>query len=281
MVLLRSQSRVLLSVLAFIALAQASWLDGFNLVKRQNGLLNALDDLDPSSSSDLVPTDKPTASGNDDNDDKPTISTPTPTPSATPSESPTPTPTPSSDPPSTTPTKTPNTSSEDKETPSTTPTTDDSKPTTESKPPTKTTKDVTTTPAVSVITRVSTVSGSVFTQVSSSTDTNAAAKATNEASLTGDGQKSSGGMSPKTKNTVIGVVVGVGGAIILAGLGVVAWRIWGRKKKGDESDDLMSYRGSSATGEKPGTAGAAANPFQSTLENYHNPARNVNASSNF
>lgn len=90
-------------------------------------------------------------------------------------------------------------------------------------------------------------------------------------------------MSAKTKSTVIGVVVGVGGAIVLAGLFVVAWRIWGRKKNEDESDGLMGFRSGSAGHEKPnsGTGNGPANPFQSTLENYHNPARNVNASSNF
>jgi hypothetical protein len=89
-------------------------------------------------------------------------------------------------------------------------------------------------------------------------------------------------MSPKTKSTVIGVVVGVGGAIVLAGLFVVAWRIWGRRKNEDESDGLMGFRSGSAGHEKSNSvSGNAPNPFQSTLENYHNPARNVNASSNF
>lgn len=93
-------------------------------------------------------------------------------------------------------------------------------------------------------------------------------------------------MSTKTKNTVIGVVVGVGGAIVLAGLFVVAWRIWGRKKNEDENDGLMGFTraGSSGGHEKSNSLGggsASANPFQSTLENYHNPAKNVNASSNF
>jgi hypothetical protein len=90
-------------------------------------------------------------------------------------------------------------------------------------------------------------------------------------------------MSPKTKTTVIGVVVGVGGVIVLAGLFVVAWRIWGRKKNEDESDGLMGFRSGSAGHEKSSSVSGngPANPFQSTLENYHNPARNVNASSNF
>jgi hypothetical protein len=93
-------------------------------------------------------------------------------------------------------------------------------------------------------------------------------------------------MSSKTKNTVIGVVVGIGGAAILAGLFVVAWRIWGRKKENDDDDGLMGFRtGSAGQGHEKNNSVSAAgqpNPFQSTLENYHNPARqNVNASSNF
>ena len=95
-------------------------------------------------------------------------------------------------------------------------------------------------------------------------------------------------MSSKTKTTIIGVVVGIGGAIILAGLAIVAWRIWGRKKNEDESDGLMGFRGGSSyghekTGSASATGGPAPNPFQSTLENYHNPAKQtpVNASSNF
>lgn len=87
-------------------------------------------------------------------------------------------------------------------------------------------------------------------------------------------------MSSKTKTTVIGVVVGIGGAILLAGLAVVAWRIWGRKKNSDEGDDLMEYNRPD-TVEKTGSSGGSSNPFQSTLENYHNPAKQVNASSNF
>jgi hypothetical protein len=89
-------------------------------------------------------------------------------------------------------------------------------------------------------------------------------------------------MSSKTKATVIGVVVGIGGAIILGGLLIVAWRIWGRKKNDDDSDGLMGFRTGSGGHEKDNSGNAVApNPFQSTLENYHNPARPVNASSNF
>jgi hypothetical protein len=89
-------------------------------------------------------------------------------------------------------------------------------------------------------------------------------------------------MSTKTRNTVIGVVVGIGGAAILGGLFIVAWRIWGRPKKEDETDGLMGgYHDNNINAEKNGSvSGAAANPFQSTLENYHQPGR-MNPSANF
>lgn len=87
-------------------------------------------------------------------------------------------------------------------------------------------------------------------------------------------------MTPETRNTVIGVVVGVGGAIVLGALAFVAWRIWGRKKQADERDDLMEYPNS--VGEKPDTGNSTSNrtPFQSTLESYHAPTQ-VNTASNF
>jgi hypothetical protein len=93
------------------------------------------------------------------------------------------------------------------------------------------------------------------------------------------GQQESG-MSPQTRNTVIGVVVGVGGAIILGGLALVAWRIWGRKKHQDENDGLMDY--GSAIESKPETGGSLTSrtPFQSTLESYHAPTQ-VNTAANF
>ncbi|KAK3951940.1 hypothetical protein QBC32DRAFT_152745 [Pseudoneurospora amorphoporcata] len=90
--------------------------------------------------------------------------------------------------------------------------------------------------------------------------------------------KSGGGMSTQTRNIVIGVVVGVGGAIVLAGLGIVAWRIWGRKRQSDEADNLMEYNDAG----KPEVGGSMAGrtPFQSTLESYHAPTH-VNQASNF
>lgn len=92
------------------------------------------------------------------------------------------------------------------------------------------------------------------------------------------------GMSTKDRNTIIGVVVGVGGAIALGALGLVAWRIWGRRKNSDENDGLMEYDMAATGMEKPEPGVSAGpgprSPFQSTLENYHQPTQ-VNASSNF
>lgn len=87
-------------------------------------------------------------------------------------------------------------------------------------------------------------------------------------------------MSKQTRDTVIGVVVGVGGAIVLGALAFVAWRIWGRKKGPEENDGLMDY--GSNTGEKPESGGSMTGrtPFQSTLESYHAPTQ-VNTASNF
>jgi hypothetical protein len=95
-------------------------------------------------------------------------------------------------------------------------------------------------------------------------------------------------MSQGTKNIIIGVVGGVGGAIVLGALGFVAWRIWGRKRRAEENDGLMDYHtaGTSAFSSEPkpdasstGTA-PSRSPFQTTLEDYHRPGQ-VNASSNF
>jgi len=96
------------------------------------------------------------------------------------------------------------------------------------------------------------------------------------------------GMSATTRNTIIGVSVGVGGAIILGALAVVFWRLRGRKKQAEEADGLMAYDNTYGQTDKsersssPTTTATSQqrNPFQSTLENYHQPTP-VNPSSNF
>lgn len=87
-------------------------------------------------------------------------------------------------------------------------------------------------------------------------------------------------MSTKTRNTIIGVVVGIGGAILLGGLFIVAWKIWGRNKKEDENDGLMGGYDPVSAGIEKTEGGSAPNPFQSTLEGYHQPGRG-NVSANF
>ncbi|KAL2161286.1 hypothetical protein VTH06DRAFT_8506 [Thermothelomyces fergusii] len=96
----------------------------------------------------------------------------------------------------------------------------------------------------------------------------------------GSDDEPSSGMSTQTRNTVIGVVVGVGGAIVLGGLALVAWRIWGRKKPQEESDGLMDYNSAIESKPDSGGPGAARSPFQSTLESYHAPTQ-VNTAANF
>jgi hypothetical protein len=118
-----------------------------------------------------------------------------------------------------------------------------------------------------------TVDGKLTT--SSYTTTSAASTST---SLLQDSTAKTSGMTSKTKTTIIGVVVGIGGFAIAVGLFVVAWKIWGRKKHEEEGDELMSNIGR----EKESSMGSGpSNPFQSTLDQYHNPTRNLNASSNF
>lgn len=105
-------------------------------------------------------------------------------------------------------------------------------------------------------------------------------KTTETAALNADTSKPTG-MSVKTRNTIIGVVVGVGGAAILGALLLVAFRVWGRKKHAEEADGLMAYNADIVAAEKSprgSSSGGQRNPFQSTLENYHQP---VNASANF
>ena len=79
-------------------------------------------------------------------------------------------------------------------------------------------------------------------------------------------------------------MVGVGGAIVLAALGFVAWRVWGhrRRDRDNDEDDLMSAGTAvgSNTREKAPGSGSTNTPFKSTLDQYHNPG-SVNAASNF
>lgn len=88
----------------------------------------------------------------------------------------------------------------------------------------------------------------------------------------------SGGLSDDNKKIIGGVVGGVGGAILLGGIAIVCWRIWGKKKRVvDDDADLIAGTGS-ALGDKPQNG---SSPFQSNLEQYHNPGGRPNAAANF
>lgn len=140
------------------------------------------------------------------------------------------------------------------------------------------------TTTIEVITSVVTLSGSVITSIASSTIISSfIADPTDDASIPNDNiNNSSGSTETKTKNTIIGVVVGIGGAALLGGLFYMVWRVWGHKKNPEDDNGLMDFQSGSPGQEKISSSGntRSINPFQSTLENYHNPAR-VNASSNF
>lgn len=97
----------------------------------------------------------------------------------------------------------------------------------------------------------------------------------------GEGSSDSSGLSDKTRNTIIGVVVGVGGAIILGGLAVVIYRLRRNRNRGqDDHDDLM-HAGAAVGAHSHENSTASTSPFKSTLDQYHSPGGRVNPSSNF
>lgn len=129
------------------------------------------------------------------------------------------------------------------------------------------------------ITTTQVISGSSIAQ----TITSSATVAATSPSLSSAGSNSgSSGLSTSAKNTIIGVVVGVGGAIVIAGLAFVAWRVWGSKKhdRDHDEDDLMSAGTAVGSNTREKVPGASNTPFKSTLDQYHNPGP-VNAASNF
>ncbi|KAI1502001.1 hypothetical protein F5X99DRAFT_170213 [Biscogniauxia marginata] len=105
-------------------------------------------------------------------------------------------------------------------------------------------------------------------------------------SLAGSSDNNSpSGPDQGTRNTIIGVCVGVGGAIVLAVGGLLFWRLRNKKRNSEESEELVSYGngfGGPGTAEKSEISGPASSrsPFQSTLESYHAPTQ-TNAASNF
>ncbi|KAL8387357.1 hypothetical protein RB595_009963 [Gaeumannomyces hyphopodioides] len=90
------------------------------------------------------------------------------------------------------------------------------------------------------------------------------------------------GMSEDQKKTIIGVVCGIGGAIVLAVVGIVAWRVWGRKRNQEEAEGAFgpSYSPAEKPDQQQPSSQSSRTPFQSTLESYHAPTQ-VNTASNF
>jgi len=86
-------------------------------------------------------------------------------------------------------------------------------------------------------------------------------------------------MSPHTKAIVGGVVGGIGGAVLLGGLAIVAWRLWGKKKREQlPQDDYMESPADSIRREKTGSTA----PFPpNSADSYTNPNGAVNTASNF
>ena len=72
-----------------------------------------------------------------------------------------------------------------------------------------------------------------------------------------NGGSGSSGLSSKSKSIVGGVVGGVGGAILLGGLAIVFWRVWGKNRRSHDGDnDLMDHqpgheKNSSVSGHSP------------------------------
>ena len=128
----------------------------------------------------------------------------------------------------------------------------------------------------STLTNVFTTSGLVAVSTSSSTSRGKATEQNDS-----EGGSGASGLDESQKRIVIGVVVGIGGAILLGGIAVVAWRVWGRKgKAADDDNDLMdSHPGSSGHEKRSSVSGQS--PFRSTLDQYHHQPGPVNTASNF
>ncbi|KAI4190825.1 MAG: hypothetical protein L6R41_000520 [Letrouitia leprolyta] len=124
-------------------------------------------------------------------------------------------------------------------------------------------------------TNVFTTSGLVPVSTSTSASTS---KPSLDTSQSGS---SKSGLDSSQKRIIIGVVVGIGGAILLGGIVVVVWRIWGRKERShDDDNDLMgSHPGSSGHEKRSSISGQS--PFRSTLDQYHNNGGPPNTASNF
>jgi hypothetical protein len=98
----------------------------------------------------------------------------------------------------------------------------------------------------------------------------------------GNGGGDGGGLSDSNKKIIGGVVGGVGGAILLGGIAIVLWRMYGHKNRvADDDDDLVANTGAALGDKQPPPYSSGNTPFQSNLEQYHNPGGRPNAAANF
>ena len=148
-----------------------------------------------------------------------------------------------------------------------------------------------------IVTTIVSTSGSVtLSMTSTSSRVIAAALASTTSSgapgLNGaNGGSGSSGLSPRTKSVVGGVVGGVGGAILLGGLAIVFWRVWGKNRRSHSNElvDSQPEKSSSVSGQSPFVSQLFSTILvmeshwriqRSTLDQYHNPGP-VNTASNF
>jgi len=91
----------------------------------------------------------------------------------------------------------------------------------------------------------------------------------------GNSGSSGGGLSASSKQIVGGVVGGIGGAILLGGLALVAWRMWGRRRANGprmDDDDIM--------GPQPHES-LMTEKNEPPLARYHGGGGQINTASNF
>jgi len=85
------------------------------------------------------------------------------------------------------------------------------------------------------------------------------------------------GLTIDSKKIIGGVVGGIGGAILLGGIALVCWRIWGRKRTPGEDD---GYGSAGSLNREKGLSGQLTADTEDPLQRYQTPGR-PNAAANF
>ncbi|KXT10147.1 hypothetical protein AC579_509 [Pseudocercospora musae] len=89
-------------------------------------------------------------------------------------------------------------------------------------------------------------------------------------------------LSTSSKKIIGGVVGGIGGAILVGGLAVVAWRIWGKKKRqAVPPDEYIDSQNDSLRKERIASGSGLERYQQPHNAPYQNPGGSVNTASNF